>query len=59
MKYYRMRDLLKLLPVSRHTILRMIKSGDFPQPVKLAKRAVGFNASEVDAWLQNRQERQQ
>lgn len=31
--------------------------GDFPQPVKLGARAVGWKKSEVLAWLEARQPR--
>jgi prophage regulatory protein len=45
--------------LSRSTIYARIREGDgdFPKPVKLGKRAVGWVASEVDAWLAAQVER--
>jgi prophage regulatory protein len=59
MQYYRMKDLVKMLSVSRDTIIRMIKSGNFPQPVRIGKRAIGFDSIEVNDWMQQRQEERQ
>ena len=45
--------------LSRSTIYARIREGesDFPKPVNLGKRAVGWLASEVDAWLAAQVER--
>lgn len=32
-----------------------VKRGQFPQPVRLGTRAVGWKLSEVNAWLANRE----
>lgn len=32
-----------------------IKRGDFPAPVKLGARAVGWRRSEVESWLASRE----
>ena len=37
--------------MSRSTIYQRVREGTFPPPVNLGKRAVGWLASEVDAWL--------
>ena len=37
--------------MSRSTIYERVREGTFPPPVNLGKRAVGWLASEVDAWL--------
>lgn len=43
--------------LSRSTIYAKIADADddFPRPVKLGKRAVGWRESEISAWLQSRQ----
>ena len=38
----------------RSSIYRDIKAGTFPVPVKLGARAVGFPASQVQAWITGR-----
>lgn len=38
--------------LARSTIYRMLAAGaDFPRPVKLGDRAIGFVAAEIDAWI--------
>ena len=37
--------------LSRSTIYQRAADGTFPKPVNLGARAVGWLASEVDAWL--------
>jgi prophage regulatory protein len=37
--------------LSRSTIYQYIKDGDFPKPVALGPRAVGWLESEVSEWI--------
>ena len=37
--------------LSRSTLWRLVKSGQFPAPVKLSPGRVGFRATEVHAWI--------
>jgi predicted DNA-binding transcriptional regulator AlpA len=53
-KMLRMKHLLERLALSRSTILRMEKAGEFPARVQLSSRAVGYCADAVDAWLASR-----
>ncbi|MGE0666895.1 MAG: helix-turn-helix transcriptional regulator [Sphingomonadales bacterium] len=39
----------KMFPFSRATLYRMIGRGEFPRPVPIGKRAVGFPVDEVRA----------
>jgi prophage regulatory protein len=41
--------------LGRTYIYDLIRSGDFPQPVALGKRARGWRASEIEAWIEARQ----
>ncbi|MBZ0071436.1 MAG: AlpA family phage regulatory protein [Gammaproteobacteria bacterium] len=50
------RDCAALLTVSRGTIYNYIKSGNFPAPVRLGPRRVGFRFSDIRAWLDARSE---
>lgn len=54
MNFYRMKDLIKLLTISRWTILRMIESGEFPKPVGLGPKSPRWPVNEVDDWIQER-----
>lgn len=43
--------------LSRSTIYAMMARGEFPQPVRLGLRAVGWKESDVAAWLASREAR--
>ena len=38
----------------RTNIYYLIQSGDFPSPIKLGSRAVGWLESDVDNWIESR-----
>ena len=40
--------------LSRSTIYAKLASQEFPRPIRLGLRSVGWIASEVDAWIQER-----
>ncbi len=40
--------------LSRSTIYAKMAEGDFPRPIKLGKRAVGWLDSDIDEWLESR-----
>ena len=37
--------------LSRSTLYQYIKDGDFPKPVRLGPRAVGWLESDISAWI--------
>lgn len=53
-EFVRWPDLLTQIPLGRNTIQDMISRGEFPRPVPLAARSVGFIREEVDAWIAQR-----
>ncbi|MDE3157089.1 MAG: AlpA family transcriptional regulator [Acidobacteriota bacterium] len=40
--------------LSRSSIYKMVSAREFPTPVRLGPRAVGWLESEVEAWLASR-----
>lgn len=52
--YRRQREVEKQTSLSRVTLWRMSKRGEFPQRVQLSPGRVGYVAAEVDAWLEAR-----
>jgi predicted DNA-binding transcriptional regulator AlpA len=44
-------DVCKLLRVSKPTLWRLRRSGDFPDPTTVTERIFGWRRSEIDAWL--------
>ncbi len=47
-------DVEMMCGVSRSLLYAMIAKGDFPQPVRIHERAVGWRASDVRTWLESR-----
>ena len=50
----RLRELVKLLSISRANVYRLMKIGKFPQSIKLTERTVVWRLSELEAWVQER-----
>ncbi|MCG5494411.1 helix-turn-helix transcriptional regulator [Ectothiorhodospira variabilis] len=38
----------------RSFIYKLMREGQFPQPVKLGSRAVAWRESDIDRWIQDR-----
>ena len=43
--------------LSRSTLYAMMAEGEFPQPIRLGKRAVGWTDTAISDWLRSRQTR--
>lgn len=50
----RLPDVKQKTGQSRSTIYEKIQRGEFPAPVKIGERAVGWVEAEVDAWVGDR-----
>ena len=50
-RIYRRSTLEEMLGISRSTIYRLMEDGDFPRPIKLGRRAVGWKSEDIDDWL--------
>jgi len=51
----RPRNIPSITGLSRTTIWRLERAGDFPKRIRLSVGACGWRLSEVMAWLENRQ----
>ena len=40
----------------KSTLHNLARAGGFPRPVKLGVRSVAWRASDVDAWIESRQQ---
>ncbi len=40
--------------LSRSTIYAMMAAGDFPKPILLGRRAVGWTETDITAWIERR-----
>lgn len=43
-----------IIPVSSATFWRMVKVGDFPQPVKLSERCTAWKVEDIRAWMKSK-----
>ena len=48
-------EVLSRLHISHATLYRMVARGEFPRPVRLGPRAVGWFEAEVGEWLVSRE----
>lgn len=53
----RLRDVLRFVGLSRSSLYRLVAAGDFPQPVPLGARTIGWVGAEIDDWLTKRIQR--
>lgn len=49
-------QVLELVPVSAATLWRMVKDGTFPRPRRISQRAVAWQRSDVEQWINTREE---
>ena len=50
----RLPEVMRLPGLGRSTIYRLLAAGQFPSPVQLSVRAVGWRRSDVDHWTAER-----
>ena len=45
--FFRLPEILKILPIGRSTWWAKVKSGEYPQPVKLGPRTTAWRAKDI------------
>ena len=40
--------------LTRSTIYRLMRAGEFPEPLKIGPRAVRWRATEIESWIAER-----
>jgi len=53
-RFIRRPEVEHLTGLSRPTLYRYIQQGQFPAPVKITKRAVGWRESDILEWMESR-----
>ena len=56
-KIHRLPEALGLTGLCRSSLYKALAAKEFPEPVKLGKRAVGWLETDLVAWVQSRQKR--
>ena len=54
MQIWRLKKVMEQTGLGRSSIYNFIKAGEFPKPIALGDRAVGWLASEVEEWILSR-----
>ncbi len=54
-RYLRMAEVVRKTGVSRSTIYELMGKGEFPLARRLTSRTVGWDDSEVEDWMANRE----
>lgn len=54
-KVYRRPEVEEITGLSRTSIYKMMNRGEFPRPVRLTKRAVGWPEKVIAEWLEARE----
>lgn len=53
-RYLNVREVALRVGLSRATIYRKVKTGDFPDSYDLSDNRVGWRESDIDAWVATR-----
>jgi predicted DNA-binding transcriptional regulator AlpA len=54
-QYMDLKQLVALLRISRQTIERLMKSGNFPQKIYITPRRIRWLRNEVEAWQRSKE----
>ena len=50
----KLREVSSLTKLSSSTIYRLIKTGGFPKPIKLATHASGWLLADIEEWIESK-----
>lgn len=51
----RKKEVCQILGISKATIDRKVRSGDFPPPIQISVRAIGWRESEIEDYINSRE----
>lgn len=54
MAIMRIREVMETVGIGRATIYRLLSRGDFPKPLKLGERSIGWREDEIQNWIEGR-----
>ncbi len=54
-RYVRLPELLRMLPMSASTVWRKVRCGTLPKPVRLSARVTAWNRASIIEWLAQRE----
>ncbi len=57
-RYFRLKELTNYVKISRASIFRLLRKGEFPQPIRLGQRLLIWDKVEIDKWMIKRYKQQ-
>lgn len=51
---FRLPEVIRRTGMPRSTLYAKIAEGNFPRPIKLSQRSVGWSPAEIDSWVEGR-----
>lgn len=51
---FRRGETLRLVGLGDNTVRRMVERGEFPHPIQISPRTVGWRKTDIHAWLESR-----
>lgn len=54
MRVLKLKDVLSITGLGKTSLYKLIKLSQFPKPISLGLRAVGWLESEIEAWIQEK-----
>ena len=52
--FLKVEQVMKVTSLSKATIYRFVREGNFPRPLKLGRRSSSWAASEITEWIASR-----
>ncbi len=53
-KWYKLEDVIKMTGLSRSSIYFRMRDNEFPQPIKIGKRAIRWTHNDIIKWINGR-----
>ncbi len=53
-KIIRVREVLAMTGIGRTTLWKLCKSGDFPAPLQLSEKCIGWRVEDIESWIGSR-----
>ena len=50
-KIHRIKSVCDITGLPKSTVYAKMLNGEFPRPIKLGRRAVGWKSDELEAWI--------
>lgn len=53
-RFLRLPQVMALIGLSKSTVYKLVRRGEFPAPLRLSERCIAWRAAEVASWMDAR-----